>query len=524
MPWYTPVTELTEKQREHGLRNLFYDGLGSHAMLLLATGAFLPGMALALGAGNFVIGILVSMAPMSQMAQIPAIFLVEKIRLRKFVTVAFAFISRLSLLGILAIPWVVTEPYQLTFFVVLMVVFFVAGAIAGCAWGSWVKDVIPEQTMGSYFARRLSVATALGAVLTVMASFGIDGLIAWMDQPARAYSIVYAVAALFGLAGAWLMVSVPEPRMVRAESGANWFKSLMQPVQDKNFRQLLYFSGTWSFTVIMAGSFFAVYMLQRIGLPISWVILLAVLSQVTNIYFFRLWGSIADRFNNKTVLRIVLPLFILMILLYPFTTLPERYFLTLPLLILIHVIGGISTAGFVLCSQNIALRLAPKGKATAYLGSNAFFSGAAAAVAPIVGGAIGAFFATRELSIRIFYDPDIALGADPISMPALSFRGLDFMFFTAALVGLYALHRLSLIEEAGEINEVEVREQILSNMRQSLVSMSSFSLGLRRMTMFPYDMLKKTGKSTTSTLYRAAKKTAQSTVDKARSARPRSDS
>lgn len=95
MAWYSPTTQLTEADREKGLKFLFYDGLCSHAMALLVTGAFLPGMALALGASNFVIGLLASLAPMSQMAQIPAILMVEKVGLRKLLTVLFAAASRL---------------------------------------------------------------------------------------------------------------------------------------------------------------------------------------------------------------------------------------------------------------------------------------------------------------------------------------------------------------------------------------------------------------------------------------------
>jgi MFS family permease len=185
------------------------------------------------------------------------------------------------------------------------------------------------------------------------------------------------------------------------------------------------------------------------------------------------------------------PLFILVLLLYPFTTLPESHGLTLPLLILIHIIGGIATAGFNLCSANIALRLAPHGKATAYLGANAFCAGLAATVAPIVGGAIGSFFAAREISINIIYQANTAIQDTATSIPALNFRGLDFVFLTAALTGLYAWHRLSLIDEAGTISESAVREQIFTAVRSSFFSTAGLSMGMRRMTAFPYEMLRR---------------------------------
>lgn len=46
--------------------------------------------------------------------------------------------------------------------------------------------------------------------------------------------------------------------------------------------------------------------------------------------------------------------------------------------VLIHAMASMSTAGVMLCSANIALKLAPHGKATAYLAENALISGVTA--------------------------------------------------------------------------------------------------------------------------------------------------
>ena len=480
-----------------------YDGLCSHAMILLVTGAFLPGMAVALGAGNFVIGLLGSLAPMSQMVQIPAILLVERVGLRKLLTVVFAFISRVMLAMAALIPFV-DIAYKAYLFLGLMLLFFIFGSIAGCSWNSWIKDIVPGEALGAYFSQRLSRATQFGAVLSIIAAFGIDGLTSLMGGPERAYGIVFLVAAVIGIVGAKTLMHVPEPRMVQTPD-SKWVALLLEPLKDKNFFRLLAFSASWSFTVTMSGAFMAVYILNRIGLPMSGVVLLAVLSQVTNIYFFKIWGAIADRFSNKSVLRVSVPMFILVILIYPFTTMPEKYFLTLPLLLLIHISGGISTAGFTLCAANIAIKLAPNGKATSYLATNAFCSGIAAAIAPILGGILGSFFAAREISIKFFYQPDITQASEIISVPALSFRGLDFVFFAAAIFGLYAIHRLSLIEEAGTISEREVRDQVYQSMRTTLGNANGISAGIRRISAFPYELLRKTTLKTRSAVYRTAR-------------------
>lgn len=48
--------------------------------------------------------------------------------------------------------------------------------------------------------------------------------------------------------------------------------------------------------------------------------------------------------------------------------------------------ASMSTAGVSLCAGNIALKLAPQGRAAAYLAVNALVAGAAATIAPISGG------------------------------------------------------------------------------------------------------------------------------------------
>lgn len=475
-------------------------------MVILVTGAFLPGMALALGASNLVIGLLASLAPISQMAQIPAILLVEKFELRKLITVLAAAASRMALVAAAFTPFLVPEAFRVPFFTLFMVLFFFGGSVAGCSWNSWIKDIVPEKIMGRYLASRLAAATALGAALSLTAGFSVDGLTAVYDDPARAYAVIFLIAAACGLFGAGLLTKVPEPKMETREGGSSWLSSLIEPVKDPIFRKLLIFSAAWSFTVIMSGAFFAVYMLKRIGIPMSGVILLALLSQVTNIYFFRVWGRIADHFSNKSVLAVTVPLYLLLLLTYPFTTLPERYSLTIPLLVFIHLIGGISTAGFNLCAANIALKLAPRGKATAYLGANAFCAGLAATIAPLIGGLVGSFFAIKEISINLFYRPDVAEVGEAVAISALNLRGIDFVFCAAALAGLYAWHRLSLIEEAGTVSESEVRDQVFASVRNSVFSTSGLNMGMRRMTAFPYEMLRKTTRSTTSTLHRVTRR------------------
>ncbi|MEJ1730624.1 hypothetical protein SMA90_30305, partial [Escherichia coli] len=93
-----PDEDISPDRLERGLRSLVIEGAFSQVTLVLTTGAFLIGLALALGASNTVIGILSAVGPIAQVIQIPATYLVERLRWRRFLSVSAAWLSRLALL------------------------------------------------------------------------------------------------------------------------------------------------------------------------------------------------------------------------------------------------------------------------------------------------------------------------------------------------------------------------------------------------------------------------------------------
>ncbi|MFC1852370.1 MFS transporter [candidate division CSSED10-310 bacterium] len=132
---------------------------------------------------------------------------------------------------------------------------------------------------------------------------------------------------------------------------------VIQPVKDLNFRTLLVFIALWNFAVNMAGPFFIIYMMKRLELSLSFISILTVTSQITTLYFLRIWGKLADRYSNKSVLGVSCPLFLVAVIGWTFTTMPEKHLLTVPLLFLIQIITGMALAGVNIASVNIALKL-----------------------------------------------------------------------------------------------------------------------------------------------------------------------
>lgn len=485
LAWLEPTDGLDDHARERGLRYLQLDGVSSQVMGALTGGALLVAFALLLGASNTVIGLIAAVGPLTQLLQIPAIALVERLRRRKLLVVLSLLVARSFWFMVAAIPFVVAPPARVPALLVSLAFYFSFASISSSAYNSWKRDLVPDHRMGRFLASRLAVATAAGAAVTIAAGVGVDWGSRTFADPLVVYSVLFVGGGLIGLLGVGFLGRIPEPRM-ELPSGKSLLATLAEPLRDVNFRQLLVFLGWWNFAINLAAPFFAVYMLVRIGLPVGWVLGLSVVSQIANVSFYPIWGQLADRFSNRSVLGLSGTLFVLCIAIWPFTTLPGRYALTVPLLVAIHVLAGISTAGVNLCAGGITLKLAPRGKATAFLAANALICGVAATLAPALAGIVADAIATEHVTMVVRWT---SADSPRFALTALDLEGLDFVFLGAVLLGLYALHRLLAVQERGEVEEPLVVGDVYLEVRKAVRHVGNVA-GLRRLTHFPYALLR----------------------------------
>jgi MFS family permease len=208
------------------------------------------------------------------------------------------------------------------------------------------------------------------------------------------------------------------------------------------------------------------------------------LSQLAAYITVTYWGNVADHFSNKAVLRVCAPLFIASVFAWTFTTMPDVHRFTYPLLILIHAATGFANAGVTLASGNITLKLAPKGNAANHLACSSIFNALAAGSATMLGGLTADLFASKQLSLILRWRSENVA----TEVNAMDFSHWDFFFMFAALVGLYSLHRLSLVREEGEVDDRTIIDHIKQTTWQTLRNLSSVA-GLRASTSFPMDTL-----------------------------------
>jgi hypothetical protein len=375
-----------------------------------------------------------------------------------------ALTARLLWILIVCLPFV-REKASVRFLLTVLVSIGFIAAIPGPAWHSLVRSLIPVDSLGEVFSKRMAWGTIVGLCLTLGGGFFVDAWPTFSGRPPlEAYSVLFSIGILFGLTGVVAITRLPEPPMEGDHSES--FRSLVRlPLRDAGFRSLLGFIAFWNFSINLATPFFVVFMLERLMLPMRAVTALIVLQQLVHVVSVRIWGTLSDRFSNKAVLSTSLPLAIVSVAAWSFTTLPERFALSIPLLMVIQIGIGFSLSAIPLSITNLALKQSPPGLTHAYMTMADLAGAPSGAIAPLLGGWMMDFFAGRHFALTLQWSNPI----NQFSVHVLSIRGLDFVFLISAAAGLIAAQWLALIPEPGKTGKIlwEFKEELSLPFRRS---------------------------------------------------------
>ena len=490
MAFWRPVDQLDEETRRRGLTAFLADGVCSQVRESLQSGPLLVGYALLLGVSNAGIGLLAALGPLTQILQLPTVALIERWRARKVITWWAALASRASWGVALAVPWLAPVERRVPALFGCLALAAAFGTVAGAAWTPWMRDFLPENSLTRAFARRMATATAVSAVLGLAAGYTVDALPRQGASALPGYILVFGVGVLAGLIGLLFLARIPEPAMPLT-ARRPWRDIFRTPLGDPGFRPVMIFLACWTFAANLTAPFFSVYLLRRFGLPMAWVIGLTVLSQATTALAFRWWGAMADRFDLRTVLRVSGAGFLLTVAAWPFINLLASRPLVLALLVLLHMVAGLAAAGVNLGTGTLAMEVAPRGEAAAYLATNALVSGAAAGVAPILAGFSADWLNTQRFTVTVQWSStwrrDLAVAVRP-----LDFHGLDFLWAASVVIGLYAVHRLLALPARqpgqGRAMVAAMLEEMRARVRTPIRAISTVP-GVREVMELPFSLV-----------------------------------
>ncbi|MHA1603362.1 MAG: MFS transporter, partial [Candidatus Freyarchaeota archaeon] len=434
------MTESQEKYPRKDLNAVIYDGVFSQSFFSLTGGPFLVAFVLSMGANNAYIGLITAVSFLSRLAQVPTVYMVERTGKRKFITLTSTFASRLLWLFIAIVPFL--SPQNLTLVGVLFSASSILGNVSSCSWNSWMRDLIPMESRGVFYAKRFKLSYLPSSILGVLGGILLDNFSGGSLDTLKSYSVIFASAVGLGLVSLFFIKNIPEPEMERHSS----LGLLKMPFKDKNFRKLIASLGFWSFATSLATPFFTVYMLSVLELNILYVMLFTITTRLSSIYFMGLFGKLTDRYGNKPILSVSAAVFVVSMFSWTFTTLPEKHTLSAPLLFTLGVLLGLSNAGTELTTLNIAAKLSYPKPAAPYLSVLAVVTSIASGVASALGGLFADVFVQKEWSLSL----ELSEFGVPYKVPLVSLEGLDFQFVMSAIVGMVTLVALGHVREDGE--------------------------------------------------------------------------
>ncbi len=458
-----PKSKLTDAEVSRSLRFVVLDGLLAEAMTTFTGGTFIIAMAILAGASNAVLGVLAALPTFANLFQIFSIWLIKMLRNRRAIVVTCSVAARLPLLviGLSALVGIRSSLLNILLIVLFLHYFF--GSISGLSWNAWMKDLVPENRLGSFFAKRSSYTQALNAALSLALALGVDYI--GRNVPSKlpgTYGLMFLIGGLLGLAGVYVLARTDEPVTIIEKE--NVLKMLVRPLRDGNFFRLLAFNSVWTFAMNLATPFFIVFMLKAVQLSISTIIALTIVGQVASVLTVRAWGAYADKYSNKTIIAISSPLYIMCLIAWCYVGLYQQATLNLILLLVIHIITGASTAGINLSITNLGLKLAPKESAVAYLSSRNLIVALSGTAAPVLGGYLADYFSKRSLEVNVQW---ASPGVTQI-IHLISLHEWNFLFLTAALLSIIALQLLIYVREVGEVEKELVKRIMRKSVSTSL--------------------------------------------------------
>ncbi len=253
--------------------------------------------------------------------------------------------------------------------------------LTSSGWMSWMADLIPEATRGSFFLRRSAVFQGATVAWFFLASVLLD---LFPDESrAGAYVLIFGVGAVGGVVDILLHIPIPEPERGSRPRFAP--ADFVAPLRDRNFLRYAFAIGLAQLALNLAGPFQAPYVTspEAIAAPNVWLGIMTVISQLTWVAIAPLWGFVMDRYGRKPA---VLMGFLvgLATLGYVFLT-RKNHVYVLPLL---SLAAGFFGPAFWEGSNQLMLTLAPPQRRVVYIGWYNTIIGVVSAFGAIGGGVL----------------------------------------------------------------------------------------------------------------------------------------
>ncbi len=371
---------LSQQQVAHALRHFIIMGMlwavyGPNAVV---SGPILSGFALKMGLTQAQIGYLASFVSMFGLWQLVSTHLTRTLpRKRRFcVTLGLIEITAGGLVVSTALLPAGTRFYAMAG---LLSVAYLMGHTVNPIFNSWLSNVLPADVRGPYIGRRMMFMSITSIVYLYLASRWLD----WRPE-LPGFVVVFAVGWVAGILGYVMMARTAYPR-VTTEEPRGLGGALTGPLRDPVYRALVLFMVTWLGAGMMSGAFYAVYMLQDLGLSYAQVAIYTNITLALMMVSYRVWGIFVQRYGSRPVAQLNIIPYVAAVAMWVFIT-RDTYMWLIPIQ---RALAGFCWSGVELANSTLLYRIVPAGREnSSYFANWMTFVAIGAAGGPFVGGLI----------------------------------------------------------------------------------------------------------------------------------------
>lgn len=306
--------------------------------------SYLSAFAIFMKLSNSQIGLLASIPQLlGAFMQLFSVSLLNRLKNRMPIIIYGVVAQALSWIPLLILP-MFFKPYASILLILCVTAYYIFGNLSTPPWNSLMGDIVPESNRGAYFGYRNRIMSiySLGAI--VLGGLLLHGT-EKAGNPWIGFSVIFVAAMIARLLSAYSLSKMENPYYHVDDKDDFTLFEFFAGFRQSTFVRFVIYTGLMHFSVMLAGPFFAVYMLR--DLKFSYLEFMIAVSVVVLVQYFTLhnWGKFGDRFGNRKVLEITGFALPIVPVLWLFTD--NFYFI-----LVIQMLAGLTWAGFNLSMAN----------------------------------------------------------------------------------------------------------------------------------------------------------------------------
>lgn len=263
-------------------------------------GMFLVGFALALGAKEYAMGVVMAVPPLFVVFQFLAAYLVERDWSRKKLTIVFTFLVALSWLLVtpLAVwPGAFSTTAKVTLLITVVSLMTVAQQFVNTARSSWVGELIPGDARGRFFAVVGIFGNLTGAVCGIVTGKLIDVV---ETRGIYAFVALFIFSTVFGVITALFYLPQPDCPLPRKRRG-HFGLSMRLALRNKPLMRLALVNSIIATSGIQLG-LGTVYLKRDVGLTYLQMGVLTAIWTGGYVIGSFLWGRWVTRYGCRPLI------------------------------------------------------------------------------------------------------------------------------------------------------------------------------------------------------------------------------